>query len=97
MLFRSAKTTTLAATEFLRRFAMHVVPPHFVRIRTYGLLANRNRKANITRARELLGAAPLRRSAGHGPAVIPCPRCGAVMQIVQKIAPQVPRTWFDSS
>lgn len=93
----AAKTTTLPATEFLRRFAMHIVPPHFVRIRSYGLLANRNRKAHIARARELLGAARERRSAGHGPAVIPCPRCGAVMQIVQKIAPQAPRTWFDSS
>jgi hypothetical protein len=94
----AAKTTTVPATEFLRRFAMHVVPPHFVRIRSYGLLANRNRKAHIARARELLGGAALvRRSDGDGPAVIPCPRCGGVMQVVQTIAPQVPRTWFDSS
>ncbi len=46
---------TLAAPEFLRRFLMHVVPTGFVRIRHFGLLANRVRTANITRCRTLLG------------------------------------------
>ena len=34
---------TLAADEFLRRSLLHVLPPRFVRIRYFGLLANRHR------------------------------------------------------
>ena len=32
---------TLASTEFLRRFFLHVLPKGFVRIRHFGFLANR--------------------------------------------------------
>ena len=35
------KTMTLDAEEFLRRFVQHVLPKGFVKIRHYGLLANR--------------------------------------------------------
>jgi hypothetical protein len=76
---------------------MHIIPPRFVRIRTFGLLANRDRHANIARARELIGEVRVRRSAPRGPAIIPCPQCGGVMQVVLEIAPYIPRTWFDDS
>ncbi len=33
----------LDATEFLRRFCMHILPPRFIKIRHYGFLANTNR------------------------------------------------------
>jgi hypothetical protein len=52
------KTMTLAAAEFLRRFLLHVLPAGFVRIRHFGLLANRTRTAKLTRCRTLLGQAP---------------------------------------
>ncbi len=45
------RTMALEPTEFLRRFLQHVLPRGFVRIRYYGLLANRTRKANLERAR----------------------------------------------
>jgi hypothetical protein len=48
---------TLAATEFLRRFLLHVVPRGFVRIRHYGLLANRHRAGMLERCRAVIGAA----------------------------------------
>jgi len=48
------KIMTLAAEEFIRRFLLHVLPAGFVKIRHYGLLANRNRKNNITLCRSLL-------------------------------------------
>jgi hypothetical protein len=35
------KLTTLDATEFLRRFCMHILPPKFVKIRHYGFLSSR--------------------------------------------------------
>ena len=38
------KTMTLKADEFIRRFLLHVLPARYVRIRHFGLLANRNRK-----------------------------------------------------
>jgi Putative transposase len=51
----SQKTMTLAATEFIRRFLLHVLPPGFHRIRYYGLLGNRHRTANLAQCRQLLG------------------------------------------
>jgi hypothetical protein len=38
------KVMVLDATEFLRRFCMHILPPRFRKIRHYGFLANRNKK-----------------------------------------------------
>jgi hypothetical protein len=48
------KTMTLAASQFIRRFLIHVLPKGLQRIRHYGLLANGNRAKSIERARELL-------------------------------------------
>jgi hypothetical protein len=48
------ETMTLDAVEFLRRFLLHLLPTHFVRIRHYGLLANRHRAQKLARCRELL-------------------------------------------
>src|SRR5205814_6981032 len=48
-------TMTLAAVEFVRRFLTHVLPSGFVRVRHYGLLANRHRQEKLARCRELLG------------------------------------------
>ena len=47
----------LPAVEFIRRFLQHVVPSGFVRIRHYGLLANRHREEKLQRCRHLLGVA----------------------------------------
>jgi hypothetical protein len=49
------KTLTLKADEFIRRFLLHVLPPRYVRIRHFGLLANRNCKDNIAACREIIG------------------------------------------
>jgi hypothetical protein len=50
------KVMQLDVPEFIRRFLLHVLPKGFVRIRHYGLLANRNRKQKIARCRDLLAA-----------------------------------------
>ncbi len=52
------KTMTLAATEFIRRVLLHVLPRGFHRMRYYGLLANRTRHQHVTQCRQLLGAPP---------------------------------------
>ena len=48
------RTLTLAATEFIRRFMMHVLPSGFVRIRYYGFLANAHRQEQLSKIRKLL-------------------------------------------
>jgi hypothetical protein len=45
---------TLAATEFIRRFLLHVLPTGFMKIRHYGFLANRFRAAKRELCRRLL-------------------------------------------
>ena len=50
-----SKIMTLAAEEFIRRFLLHSLPPAFVRIRHFGFLANRAKKVDLARCRELLG------------------------------------------
>jgi hypothetical protein len=47
-------TMTLDAHEFLRRFLLHVLPAGFVRIRYFGLLANRHRNPSLSLCREYL-------------------------------------------
>ena len=47
---------TLGATEFIRRFLLHVLPTGFHRIRYYGLLGARHRRAKLARCRQLLGS-----------------------------------------
>ncbi len=44
----------LPAMEFLRRFALHVLPRGFMRIRHYGFIANRRKRALLARARAAL-------------------------------------------
>jgi hypothetical protein len=92
----------LRAEEFLRRFLLHIVPPHFVRIRPFGLLANRTRQAKLARCRHLLArtAAPARvalapaDSATLVAALAPasaalCPACGVGrLRVSEVLAPQ---------
>lgn len=55
---RSDRVMRLPAAEFIRRFLLHVLPKRFVRIRHYGLLANRHRKENLALCRRLLASPP---------------------------------------
>jgi hypothetical protein len=90
------RTMTLAADEFIRRFLLHVLPKGFHRIRHYGLLASAGCKANIARAKELIGAPipqvepPAAHDAADPDATTdhrpPCPCCGGRMIIVEIFA-----------
>jgi len=44
--------------EFIRRFARHIVPHRFVRIRHYGILSNRSKRQALIAARAALNAKP---------------------------------------
>jgi len=52
------KIMTLTAEEFIRRFLLHVVLDGFVRIRHFGFLANRSRRAKLARCQDLLAQPP---------------------------------------
>jgi hypothetical protein len=85
------KPMHLGLEEFIRRLRLHFLPPHFVKIRHYGLLANRGRQQRLERARALLPPGPL---AAPAPAPTPrslpiCPHCGwAALFLVQVVPPQ---------
>ena len=76
---------TLTAQEFLRRFMLHVLPRGFVRIRSFGFLANRVRDEQLARCRQLLGVTEPAAAASSGEPASPsvpgddslrCPHCG---------------------
>jgi hypothetical protein len=80
------KAMTLAASEFMRRFLLHVLPSGFHRIRHYGLLANPRRKENLAQVRRLLQVRVEAHSSNDhetetAPATFVCPHCGAGMVI----------------
>jgi hypothetical protein len=52
-----SETIKLTGVEFLRRFAQHILPHGFVRIRHYGILASRNKTVDLNLARSELGQA----------------------------------------
>jgi hypothetical protein len=72
------KQMTLDALEFMRRFLMHVLPRHFMKIRHYGIFANFDKSERISRCLRLLGklrpASPPLLKQG-----VRCPVCGNTM------------------
>jgi DNA-directed RNA polymerase subunit RPC12/RpoP len=73
------KEMTLSTDEFIRRLRLHFLPPKFVKIRHYGLLANRGRRPRLEQARTLLkvtAAQPKAPAAPARPARPRCPHCG---------------------
>jgi hypothetical protein len=53
----ATRLMTLRVGEFTRRFLLHVLPDRFVRIRSYGFLANCQRDARLALCRRLLESA----------------------------------------
>jgi hypothetical protein len=96
------KTMRLEAIEFIRRFLLHVLPQGFMRIRHYGLFANRQRRTKLARCRELLAqpepkarseesvAAMMRRITGRD--ILACPHCGEGRLLVVTILR--PQRWW---
>jgi hypothetical protein len=92
------KLMTLDASEFIRRFFLHILPDGFVKIRHYGILGNRSRKSKLAWSMKLLGANPLNqnpekhrepwqdlleRITGIDPRVCPC--CGKGKMVLKEV------------
>ena len=52
------KVLALEPAEFIRRFLLHVLPSGFMRIRHYGILANRAKREKLAATRTALNAPP---------------------------------------
>jgi hypothetical protein len=86
------RVMTLRAEEFARRFFLHVLPPGFVRIRHFGLFANRLRAVSLELCRRLLedtGATTTAALAASAPAASfwVCPDCGGAMVLIERLTP----------
>jgi hypothetical protein len=93
------KTMTLTAVEFIRRFLMHILPHGFMRIRHFGLFANRKRTETLKRCREMLGVTAatsndklawwvaIHKKTGKNP--LQCPVCkNGLLRLVEIILPK---------
>jgi hypothetical protein len=78
------KTLWLDGVELVRRYLLHVLPKGFMRIRHYGLLANRCRAARLAAARVAIAAVLDGPGESRDTGVVPgvgdipdraCPRC----------------------
>jgi hypothetical protein len=78
------KVMTVSADEFLRRFLIHVLPKGLVRIRHFGIFANRRRTASILRCRTLLHAAVPEQQPEHS-SQLRCPLCSGTMLIIERM------------
>lgn len=83
------RVMTLGVEEFLRRFFLHVLPPGFVRIRHFGLFANRLRKVSLELCRSLLAEADAPLLASPVPSANAgfwsCPECGGAMVLIDRL------------
>jgi len=95
------RVMALAPEEFLRRFALHVLPRGFNRIRHYGLLANRNKRALLASALAALRVPALATAAAApeslaafwqriaGIDIARCPHCHrGTLRVVGVLVPQ---------
>jgi hypothetical protein len=97
---------TLTATEFLRRFFLHVLPKGFVRIGHFGFLANRFRASRLALGRQLLASNSSTELQvrtydvrSESSCLWHCPRCGVSMIVIQRFtaAELSACMYFDSS
>jgi hypothetical protein len=83
---------TLEATEFLRRFAQHILPRGFVRIRQFRFLTNTRRSTLLALARKLLATTPKPTEAcTTGTAkgsTWQCPHCNGEVRIGPNLSPR---------
>jgi len=92
------RVMTLDADEFLRRFLQHLLPRRFVRIRSFGFLANRQRTASLALCRQLLAVAEVPvPEAKTCETAWRCPHCGGPMVVMERLTAAQLEVALDSS
>lgn len=97
---KEKKVMSLHVKEFMRRFLLHILPKGFVRIRHFGLLANRYKKVKIEIIKHLQGLNEkikstiekgwkdfLYEAMGRDPDR--CPKCHAELQLAEIFVPTI--------
>jgi Putative transposase/Transposase zinc-binding domain len=84
------KLMTLPLDEFLRRFLLHLLPKGFVRIRHFGLLANRRRSTLLPLCFAALGTVlsqtePENSNPKESDPLWRCPKCGGPMVVIERL------------
>lgn len=92
------KIMTLDALEFIRRFAMHVLPRGFVRIRHYGILSSTAKQRCAIVIREQLPEAPVvlstrPRPVAYNPRQCPCCKKDTMRKLLQFNRRGPPEEW----
>lgn len=90
------KLMRLDASEFIRRFLLHILPDGFMKIRHYGILSNRSRKSKLALCKRLHGIQCteevkdneswqdlLTRITGVDPRI--CPYCGKGKMVLHEV------------
>jgi len=85
------KMMELDDTEFIRRFALHILPSGFTRIRHYGILSSTTKKKAIPCIREQLPAVEacfmdMRKIKRYDPVICPC--CGKPSMVTVETMPR---------
>ena len=92
----TTKEMSLSGEEFIRRFLLHVLPSGFQKIRYYGILSNRQRKAKLSRCFKLLripAPAKVKYQARElilkvlGKDITICPHCGGTWVRYESMLP----------
>jgi hypothetical protein len=102
------RSMPLPLGQFLKRFCLHILPAKFVKIRHYGLLANRGRAERIGQARVLVAKAPESRRTPSPVEIVPsikpveaprlvCPYCGHPALILVRVIPRPRRPCLEDS
>ncbi|HCC35046.1 MAG TPA: IS91 family transposase [Ruminococcaceae bacterium] len=93
------KVMTLSADEFIRRFLMHILPPGFMKIRHYGILASKDKSKRVALCKRLTGtpvttkatlssAELIRKITGRD--ITLCPACGHPWSCSGGLSPPIP-------
>jgi hypothetical protein len=84
------KVMEMEDTQFIRRFAMHILPSGFVRIRHFGILSATTKKTAIPSIREQfgdveIGFMDMRETKTFDPKICPC--CGKLAMVTVETFP----------
>lgn len=91
------KIMTLDAYEFIRRILLHVLPSKFIRVRHYGFLGNRNKKAKLEILKEFVGISVLLYvpqtvaqlvKKMTGKEIHKCTKCNGTTKFIKKLRPR---------
>lgn len=69
------KSMTLTHAEFIRRFALHILPKGFVKIRHYGFLSSTWKRKKLKVLQQKMGVKPVLKEAEKNIILPTCPHC----------------------